>query len=1150
MRGGGGRILANRFESVSRRHSFTRCRLGSRALKLSSQSEISHWYPSRSEIDAIERSLSSFRATIEQTPDPNKEFAVISRDLLNWLLVPQFPRHLTKRWLWLASLLRRPISDEVKGDVAAAILYFNRATTPEHLSNGAEVRKLRWVIDSISEQVSRQTGCKSHSLIDDSDAHRIEQQIKSLLSSKIDLESISGAIAERTKTLRELCGPWCFPSMLSKVGTLIEVAKEQNSERARVATAALAYFASDDDAVPDKMGVLGLIDDAYVIEWAFAAVTGTTLQLPVLESAIERWSFLDDLIFLDDQGLIGFDRYVSYLIGMVLFSIFELKQQLVLAREGGPTALLAAICVAVAWQRDAAALKPSKGLETGTPIFIGDDISVFRAVYKRQETITGRKKHWIAVAQDGSITIDDTALQFTRIAPDGHHKPLSKGNVISQWLEERHPSALTFIANQQQTPGLGTTAVLLLTQRRRLDGALSDLRPFGLDLAKLVDIRYVSSTGDTRHYHSAAASVPPVYVVSDADAAMELLLQQSQQLAQWLVVVDGADAAVRLYGAMKTSPTVAETPICVVAEWHEREQCSTLIGLGMLASCLDFADVEVAPDTETRESTKGSALRKYIRRGQLSSKATISHHPIRNPGFELLDEAIRKLSRTQEDSLGTSLDRLVINVVAFMKKATGYPIAFESALKSELLDLATKLRSEASANRLFSPEAQSIFDVFDLLVTENELCPDRTPVLQGVTQAFAADERIAVVCRSAVVASACTAHCAEDPVLGRLRWMSTEQLREQAPFDRLIVATWLGRSIMREICDSGFAREVHFILFPYERDLLHSTTRAATSWRRRITLGANTGLATLAAKTRQAGSVWSTWSPVGAPHDDGATVPEIEEQQSETDAIEARVISAIKNGPVFEATKDRTVKARLVLFEETGAFAYLTPEGKNIALSALTHVELGHSTDAERLLFRKTDSLRPGMVVAFATTTSRDLVDARADQFLVNHAVVRRQAAKWKEAVRRFILANASSYERFADLLATVGVSREPSTIQRWVLGHDTVGPRNHAEVIPKIAQITMDGDLSKSMAQTIRAVEQIYAARSRAAGEIVRDLFAGEIDLDADSIDFTIDDQLVRYELHRVRSVEPKAVTVPFDLIGRVLRYQDAVSISPASAQ
>ena len=1107
-----------------------------------------HWYPSQSEIEDIERTLSTLRSTVEQAPDPEKEFATISRDLLNWLIVPQFPRHLTKRWLWLASLLRRPITAEAKRQIAAAILYFNRATAPEQLNDDAVIRKLRWVIDSVSDQVGRQIESKSHVLIDDADALRIETQIKSLFAGQIELGSIAGAIAERTEVLRELCGAWCFPSVLSKLEMLIETAQDQDTDRAKVAIAALAYLAADDDAIPDKFGVLGLIDDVYVIEWAFAAIAGTTLRLPTLEYAMERWSFLDDLVFIDEQGPIGFDRFVSYTIGMVLFSLFDFGQQLVITREGGPTALIAAICAAVAWQRHSGALESDKSLVAGTPVLIGDDISVFRAIYKRSETISGRKKHWISVAQEGAITVDDSALQFTRIAPNSHERPLSKGNVISQWLEERHPSALTFITGLHHIVGVGSKAVLLLTQRRKLDDSLSEIRPFGLDLAKLVDIRYVSSAGGTKHYHSAAATVPPVYVASDADAAIELLQPATQPEVKWLVIVDGADAAVQLYGAMKASPALSTTPICVVAEWHEREQCSTLITLGMSPMCLDFSDVEIAPCADARETAQGSALRKHIRRGQLSSTTTIAYHPIRNPGFELLNEAVSKLNRTHEDSLGTSLDRLVINVGAFMKKATGYPIAFESSLKAELLDFAITLRSEASAIRLFSAEAQSIFDVFDLLITDSELYPDRTLALRTITQEFAPDERTAVVCRSAVIASACAAHCARDPVLGMLKWVSTGGMREQAPFDRLVVATWLGRSTMREIHNGGFAKAIHFLLFPFERALLDSTTRAAATWRRRLSSEANGGLAVLASKAGVPGSLWSTWRPIAPPEDLAPPAPENEEQQSEPDVIEARVIAAIKSRLPLETSEERIAKARLVLFEEMGAYAYLPPGGKIIALSALTEVELGGVADAERLLFRTTESLRPGMVVAFATTTSRDLVDARAEQFLKNPGVVRRHALKWKDAVRRFIQANGSSYERFASLLESAGETREPSTIQRWVLGHDTVGPRNYADVIPKLAQITKDADLSNDLPQTIRAVREIYSARARAASEIIKDLFSGEIDLDADSIDFMIDGKLVRYELHRVRSLEPKAIAVPFELIGRVLRYQDVVGIAAAA--
>src|SRR5581483_1431651 len=99
---------------------------------------------------------------------------------------------------------------------------------------------------------------------------------------------------------------------------LFEAAITPDSEF-RSARAALLYVAEPDDAVPDTTGLLGLIDDIYVIEWAYAAVESQTRCLPILEALIHRWPFVADLAVLDG-GSARLDRFCQYVVSAALQS--------------------------------------------------------------------------------------------------------------------------------------------------------------------------------------------------------------------------------------------------------------------------------------------------------------------------------------------------------------------------------------------------------------------------------------------------------------------------------------------------------------------------------------------------------------------------------------------------------------------------------------------------------------------------------------------------------------------------------------------------------------------------------------------------------------------------------------------------------------
>lgn len=1106
---------------------------------MSPNSDSNQWYPSTQVVKALEEELSRLYGTVnDRLTDGPIDLASISAQLLKWFGLPGFPNYYTQRWLWLASLLRRSSDAELQRIVGAALLYCGNAVTPTSL-NDNDVQKLRWVIDSSCSKAVAVLKVNHHSLLSHEEVGRIQSEILRLLDASqgaIDPHAVS----TRTELLKRMCGKWCFPSIVAKLERLVQVANGSTDERARFAKAALSYFVAEDDVVPDKIGILGLVDDVYVIEWAYAFVTGATSRLPLLGTASNEWPFLDKIVFRDHDGPLILDRYFSYVVGLVLLSLFETNQNnVVVVRESGPVALVAAVFAAVALHKKQDSGQDSdRGLSENIHVFIGDDSTHHRAVYLRQETIQGRVVHWIKVGKEGRIIVDDSALEFVWPAANPHVKSLSTGNDISEWLQSRHPSALTFITSSLRRLTSKTPGVLLVTQRRRLEEVYREVNPFGLPIASLVDIRYVASTGAESMFTSSATSAPPIYAASDDDVAIELLKSPPAHISDWVVIVDGGQRAVQFHAAMQSSPETAGVRVCVVAELHEREHCRTLCRAGVHPWFADFSDVEIseAVDSENLKST--GILRRFMTRSLVHIKATTHYTQIDNAGFEMLDDAVQVLSKSEQADAGGPLERLAIQVTRFCKKATGYPLGFDEALKDELFRLASGIRSEARRLQLFSSEAKSTYEIFDLLIAENQLYPDRTDAICAIASGCPPSHEVAVVVATAVVASACRAATSSDPRLSRVRWVSLDDVRQSPPFDRLIVATWLGRSAMREISHGGFAGRIDFALFNFERRWLESTLHADSLWLRDLASETDRRQLSVTARLGQENSrpsVWTSWKterPSKHEVDESYADDEI---VSALDTLESRVTDAIRN-TILPASRD-AVRARLVLFEQTGAYAYLPPGGRVIALSAVADAGQTSSQKAEDLLFRKIETLRPGMVVAFGSGSDRDLIDARSDSFLKDSARVRKSADLWRQAVRGY-LKHGHTCEQLSALLAEAGHGREPSTIQAWAFGNSIVAPMKYAALVPLLAELTKDPLLKLSIKSTIRSIDLLYRAREQAADAIVKEVFAGSIDLDAETLVFEVDGREIAYELHRIRSIE-KITMVSADIIGRVLKYQ-----------
>jgi len=122
------------------------------------------------------------------------------------------------------------------------------------------------------------------------------------------------------------------------------------------------------------------------------------------------------------------------------------------------------------------------------------------------------------------------------------------------------------------------------------------------------------------------------------------------------------------------------------------------------------------------------------------------------------------------------------------------------------------------------------------------------------------------------------------------------------------------------------------------------------------------------------------------------------------------------------------------------------------------------------------------MLLALPETTDRDLIDARADQLLTDAGSVRAAADRWKQALKRHFDAGFDTYSSFSLRMSEAGQSRDAFTIRSWANDTRSIAPRNYRTVVPLLARLTEDPELTEGCDATISAIDQIYRARARAA--------------------------------------------------------------------
>jgi uncharacterized membrane protein YkvA (DUF1232 family) len=1124
-----------------------------------------YWYPTRGRVEEINRELTRLEGLARaQIGSINDHLELISSTLKRAYRLPGFPKNQTRQWLWIASQFRGYSTDnpKVATIAGAAVNYLGRTADSETAIDHPTVQDLNWVVGkTIEALVGLLDSAAIRANLRPREIQKIELRLRELAeASAPDAEELRIRITSQLEDLRVFAVGAQFTTLEDKINALFEALSGSSIERSKTAKAALLYLADPNDIIPDSSGVLGLLDDIYVIDAAYASVEKQTTWLPILERMLEKWPFVGDLSFADDDGASTLDRFGQYVTCATLQALFESsRNNILLLRETGPFALVAALATGLQILRSGGG-EDFGPQETGQSIFIGDDVVRYKARYRGPLMLEGKRKHWIEVGNAGRFTIDDELMSHVTPSPREHNS-LSPGADVLAWIRARHPDPLGHLAATARRFTGARAGILLLSTKKKIDEFLPLLHPFGADIPSLLGMRYVTATGKAVELKGSETDLPMIFACSDAGTALELYKNRPAHLSDWRVIADGAALGRTFWSAVKTSGLPADFGICVLAETCDREAAQDLIRKDFQPWYLDLRDVEV-PSKHVRLNPEGSKFGRFLRRqrDKWASMRDVSH--VHNDFVELVAEVARDLSRNEQDE-NAALEPLSFMISSFLHRIIGYPTVPPEDVMAGLDASAKTIINQASLLRQFDSVAANAYTAFkelescvDVISVRETKIRDLISRSKGVVSG-----RSAVLCRSASIVSAARRAAKGDPVLSSADWMTIEELRQKAPISHLIVPGWIDKFITRELVECSYAAWIEYALYPFEERWLSSCIEGSARWINRLA-GFNSAVY---GRMRASDPALPKIAHYEAP-DLPITGLIVQDQSAEQDGddasdpdeinfVESRIVDLIRRQISANAGRSALVKARLILFEDVGAYAYLFPHGKVILLSDLEPSSLSDKDAkevsgggrAEKMLLRSVESLVPGALLAFSVGGGRDLIDAKADQFLKSPTQARRLASLWKDAIRRYVASSDERISHLSELMRAEGEPRDPNTIRLWTTYSQTIAPRNYSHVIPILARLTGDPELERNVTAVISAVDSIYRAHDRAAIAIVGEIFSGDIDLTVSELTFEMGDSVLRYELHRVKSIGD-LVQVPLDVVGDVRRVEDEFTISVAA--
>lgn len=1050
-----------------------------------------------------------------------------------------FPIGQIPRWLWLASQFRLSAEAEsiVAAKAAAALHFLEQVIDRPELST-EDIQDLNWVLESTVRILGSIVGpADLRGCLSEDELARIDDYLVAYEDEwPFDIVTIEIAVEMQMRLLLSFVGVGDIASLDTKVAILLEAATREGTEYTP-ARAALRYLANVEDVVCDRSGVLGLIDDIYVIEWAYAAVESQTRCLPLLEAMLRRWPFVASTgLAARGQPL---DRYAQYVSCATLFTLFGSTSGVLVLRETGAFPMIASVAAGL----EAARLQSENFAEElelwkdNDPVTISDGTTTFHAVFAGTTKIGGQKRYKLHVADSGTISVSTEILPYISRS-SRRYKRLSQGRHILGWLKDRNVDSLTHLTGSGKRRPERYQAILLVGPRWKLDEYLNLITPFGATPPTLLGARWIDAQGNSVDLSGSATDRPLLYACADPSVASDLVADPPEYIASWRIVVDGARAGRTLHAALSTSSRIDQVSLCVLAELHEREATEGLCKQGLRNLWyLEDQDVTVPPTAHAGKSREANPLARFLGR---QSNHWVGTQTLRSETNDFLEAVADWLeNQTSQNRDDPALQALDLSVATFLRRVIGQPLSEENKDTERLIN---NVLAQASVLAVYDVGAQRLRELFVQFLAGDAKIADRRAPLTEIANCAPKGETMAVVCRSSPIASRCCELSRGDVMLERFDWLTVEALRRAAPYDRVVIPGWLDRQAMREISANGYGAQTELLLLPFEHRWYERVLAAARRWERRLEHDtalllrhiSDTALAAPTMRWRE--QTRRRMEVISAPAAEAAV-----DDEPHTDFIEARAVEALVRALPHASDNHTYATAQLVLFDDPGTYALLPPQGQVIALQIPQPAPNQHRKvgSAERQLLISVSALEPGMLLALPETTDRDLIDARADQLLPEAHNTRAAADCWKRALKRHIDSGEDSFQSFARRMAEAGEPRDAATIRSWAGDTRSIAPRSFRRVVPLLATLTGDNELSSSIPATLAAIDQIYRARAQAAELLLQEIFSNKLDLSGSRLALTVGGHPLSFGLHRVERCAGLR-DVPADLIGRAARFSE----------
>lgn len=886
----------------------------------------------------------------------------------------------------------------------------------------------------------------------------------------------------KLKSLTE-CG--FLRRLANNARTLVNVLQDvdRSDDDKICARGALRYFIEDNDAINNNLGLIGYLDDSFILQTAIDLVSPHREPLiELLDRIVGAWPFLNMLTLDDGSGPRAASEFT--LINSALscrdLRAAEAINTMLIAPETGPIAILLGFVSTLGLAHEAGLRQLTENSFTpGQKVLVDyhavanfegfEDLSDGRRMFKIRKNRTERGEKGL-----GSISYWPMSDLYRLVPVD--HTRVTSGEI--EWKKRNSETTiggLQFLfngPNKADIHAIKKKVIVVMPTNVAAEFCKSTYL-YGQPIKDVIPIGQVSGDGEAMEPWSTrfGTQMPVLLFASDLDVACSFAQDNEDEIE--LVIVDVAGRNREKHASIKRLNS-RKIPCLLIA--NERTANET-----QLDQHNDLNIWEWEPD-DLRALVW---LDKHI----LSSNSEIA-------AFE---------SRIQF----TSLSKPIVQHVSC-------PIVCEAYKAFCLLRRITKRRGPDRLLELEELVSQGFFAITQLIRCSTEVTPESKSIVDVSNRLSAmakimessnflsADERSAAnlvvgrigELRDQILLSnpkhdalrqlvekhpAIDLLCPDSRLVTELeRSFATRQNRvfvsavAGESFDNgLAVTGWFKKSRMASVLSPPIADPLILLLYDIERHWYQQFSDHQLMMReerKRL-------------RGRQAifPSIGGWKKPKERVEVIKADEPEIENIEDVNIDIDEGFRQRIYNR-VGAGQSDADTKARLLLFAG-GIYGLFTDNYKLNVVTHLFDASLDADDEKATVKLSRAKDVVVGDKVVFQPK-SRDLIREVADELLEDGQ--RKISGLWRVALREYMSNHSFSDESICSMLRAAGCKTQSHAIYNWIHDDDMIAPQQYHTDIPIIAKVTGNEELASRIDAVLEAIRNVRSAHQQKAPRVI----------------------------------------------------------------